>query len=213
MTALTAYPAFQRLGYDEECKNQETRSAILANQQAMGQFLAGIEKRAYRIARMATGDGEEALDIVQDTMFKLVEKYQRKSQEEWPALFYSILQSRIRDWYRRNKVRRAVMGFLATSPESDVDPIQEVEDSYGRTPDYNLQMERTVGVLESAIQALPLRQQQAFLLRVWEGLDVRETALAMGCSDGSVKTHFSRAVHNLREKLGDHWSPDSRLES
>jgi RNA polymerase sigma-70 factor (ECF subfamily) len=140
-------------------------------------------------------------------MFKLVEKYQHHSHDQWPALFHCILQSRIRDWYRRNRVRRAVMGFLGTSQENDSDPFQEVEDAGARSPEYNLEIDRSMSELDSALNALPLRQQQAFLLRAWEGLDVRGTATAMACSEGSVKTHYSRAVHKLREVLGEHWKP------
>ena len=209
MTVFAIYSNAYRLGYDEGCSSPDSGSGSVVNKQALGGFLSSVEKRAFRIARIATGDAEEALDIVQDTMFKLVEKYAEKPPEEWPALFHSILQSRIRDWYRRARVRRAVMGFLSKDDESGVDPIQEAGDGAGRSPDYQLHMDDTVDELDRALNALPLRQQQAFLLRVWEGLDVRSTATAMGCSEGSVKTHYSRAVHTLRDKLGEYWQGDS----
>lgn len=209
MTSFSVYSSSYRLGYDEDCGATGSDSSTVVNQQEMGRFLSAVEKRAYRMARIATGDGEEALDIVQDAMFKLVEKYQHRPCAEWPALFHRILQSRIRDWYRRNRVRRAVIGFLAKPDDTETDPIQEVEDTHARSPDYSLHMQDTLAVLDEALNRLPLRQQQAFLLRVWEGLDVRDTAVAMGCSEGSVKTHYSRAVHSLREKLGDHYQNDT----
>jgi len=168
-------------------------------------FLASVEKRAFRMAEIATGNKDEALDILQDAMFKLVEKYADRKPEEWGPLFTTILQSRIRDWYRRNKVRNKFRSWFSTKDEDQDDPIQQAEDEKARTPEQLLQSGRRVDELGMAIHALPLRQQQAFLLRTWEGYSVEETAKAMKCSTGSVKTHYSRAVHTLRDKLDDHW--------
>lgn len=201
--------SLRRLGYDESPKHVETGSGILENHQALERFLARVEKRAFRMAQIATGDAEEALDIVQDAMFKLAEKYADKDEAEWGALFHSILQSRIRDWYRRSRVRRRILGWLAPARDRDddgdePDPFQQVEDCAGRSPEQRLHEGRGMESLERALRELPLRQQQAFLLRVWEGLDTRETAAAMGCAEGSVKTHYSRAVHALREKLDEY---------
>ena len=164
-----------------------------------------MERRAFRMAQLATGDIDDALDIVQEAMFKLAEKYASRPESEWPALFQRILQSKINDWFRRNKVRNRFRTWLGIKDDGS-DPIQEhADEEKGRTPEQFLQSDRSMQKLERMIQMLPLRQQQAFLLRVLEGLDVKSTARAMACSEGSVKTHYSRAVHTLREKLGDEW--------
>lgn len=173
--------------------------------QKLDRFLAQVQGRAYRIAQIATKNPDDALDLVQDAMFKLVEKYSTREEQEWGPLFYRILQSRINDWHRRNTVRRRVMGWLRPSDEGGEDPLEQIEDESGRSPEQLLQIDGSMEKLRAALQALPMRQQQVFLLRVWEGLDVRETALAMACAEGSVKSHYSRAVHTLRQQLGEHW--------
>lgn len=156
------------------------------------------------MARLATGNTDDALEIVQDAMFKLVEKYATRPEPEWSPLFYKILQSRINDWHRRTRLRDRFRSWLGITDEGN-DPIQELPDGKDGNPEHLLQSHRRIDKLEEAVHGLPVRQQQAFLLRTMEGLDVRETARAMGCSEGSVKTHYSRAVHTLREKLGEHW--------
>ena len=173
--------------------------------QKLDRFLASVQGRAYRIAQIATSNPEDALDLVQDAMFKLVEKYSARTEQEWGPLFYRILQSRINDWHRRNTVRRRIMEWLRPSEDEGEDPIERVEDESQRSPEQLLQISGSMDKLQEALQALPRRQQQVFLLRVWEGLDVRETALAMACAEGSVKSHYSRAVHTLRQQLGEHW--------
>ncbi len=193
------------LGYDNCQEQGESRSKALDKHKALERFLASVEKRAFRIAQIATSNSDEAFDIVQDAMYKLVEKYSGKNEEEWPPLFHRILQSRIRDWYRRNTVRNRFRSWLSSSNDDNEDPIQTVEDMAGRSPEMQLQSGRSMEALETALQHLPLRQQQAFILRAWEGLNVRETASAMSCAEGSVKTHYSRAIHSLRETLGEHW--------
>lgn len=162
------------------------------------------------MAELATGDREDALDLVQDAMLGLVKSYLHRDEQEWAPLFYRILQNRIRDRYRRNRVRdrfRSWLGFGAVSGEAgeQSDPIQNLPDT--RQPDTvdSLLQEDAIGRLQEALRRLPGRQQQAFLLRAWEGLDTAATAFAMGCSEGSVKTHYSRAVHRLREMLEEHW--------
>lgn len=171
----------------------------------MDRFLQGVQTRAYNIARLATGNQDEALDIVQDAMFKLVEKYSDRPEPEWSPLFYRILSSRINDWHRRSSVRNRFRRWLSSDPEADEDPIQTAVDEFGQRPDRDTETSQSMTRLEQALAALPARQKQAFLLRAWEGLDVKQTALAMSCAEGSVKTHYSRAVHMLREQLGDHW--------
>lgn len=193
------------LGYDKFTEQGQSGRKALEQDRALDRFLASVEKRAYRIARIATSQSDDAFDIVQDAMFKLVEKYAANPEAEWHALFHRILQSRIRDWYRRNAVRNRFRGWFSSSPEEDEDPLQAVADETGRSPEQLLQLGQGMEALEQALHNLPLRQQQAFLLRAWEGMDVKETAQAMACAEGSVKTHYSRAIHSLRETLGEHW--------
>lgn len=141
-------------------------------------------------------------------MFKLVEKYSDRSAAEWGALFRTILQSRINDWYRRQRIRnrfRVWFGRDRETDESESAAEPDFPDSESARPDAQLQSDRRIARLEAALASLSPRQRQVFLLRCWEGLDVRDTARAMSCSEGSVKTHYSRAVHELREWLGDHW--------
>lgn len=157
------------------------------------------------MAEIATGNTEEALDILQDAMFKLAEKYAERDPIEWGPLFTTILQSRIKDWYRKNQIRNKFRSWFSSKNDEQEDPIQQAEDETARTPEQLLQADRRIGELELAIKNLPLRQQQAFLLRTWEGYSVDETARAMKCSAGSVKTHYSRALHSLRDKLDEHW--------
>ncbi len=163
--------------------------------------MAGIERRAFRIAEISVGDREDALDIVQDAMFKLVERYRDRDESEWRPLFYKILQSRIRDRYRRTAVRNRLRGFFSRGDSADEDPIQTAPDPKGETPERQLEQTQTMDSIDQALRTLPTRQQQAFLLRAWEGMAVAETAAAMGCSAGSVKTHYHRAVHALRAIL------------
>lgn len=172
----------------------------------LDEFLAGTERRAYRKALIATGNREDALEIVQDAMLKLVKSYSQKPSAEWGPLFERILQSTIRDWYRRSKVRNSLRFFFKHDDDEEAeDPLEKIQDDYFAQPDEQLREQRAMEALEKALHKLPLRQQQAYLLRHWEGMDVAETARAMGCSEGSVKTHLSRAVAALRNQLEDHW--------
>lgn len=175
----------------------------LDTHQALDRFLADTERRAFRMAQFATGNAEDALDLVQEAMLKLAQQYGSRDEQEWAPLFHRILQSRIRDWYRRSKVRNRWRVWLS-GEEDEEDPLERLADTDSAGPAEQLAGERSLGALEQALQQLPLRQQQAFLLRTWEGFDVAETARAMGCSAGSVKTHYSRAVHTLRTLLEDH---------
>ncbi len=181
--------------------------AVLDNRLALDRFLAAVERRAYTMARLATGDGEEALDIVQDAMLRLVQRYADRPQAEWAPLFHRILQHRIRDWHRRRRVRRLWGGWFGRAPADGADedggapPWERVADPASPEPLRELARREAGEQILSALERLPLRQQQVFLLRVWEGLDVAATAAAMGCSQGSVKTHLSRALARLRQRL------------
>ena len=174
---------------------------------AMDDFLASVERKAFRMAGFATRNEDEALDIVQDAMIRLVKNYSAKPETEWQALFFQILQNCIRDWARKKKVRDRWNGIknLWRGAEGDEDPIQTLADPKGKHPGDQVALKNSTAAMNSAVKALPLRQQQAFLLRAWEEMSVAETAHAMKCSEGSVKTHYSRAVHTLRNVLEDHW--------
>ncbi|HHC73311.1 MAG TPA: RNA polymerase sigma factor [Thiotrichales bacterium] len=182
--------------------------ATLETRQTMDRFLAAQERRAFHIALAATGGSrEDALDLVQEAMTKLVAKYSRRPEAEWGPLFHRILQTTIRDWYRRQKVRNLWRHwFRGHEEEGREDPLEQAPDRPAAGPDHEAERDAAMEALQEAIRELPLRQQQALMLRLLEGLDVAETAAAMGCSQGSVKTHYSRAVHALRNKLGEHWS-------
>lgn len=197
--------ALHLLGYDGRHGGSSSGSRALEQQHTLERFLAGVERRAYRMARIATSNSDDALDIVQDAMLKLVEKYSDRGEAELGPLFHCILQSRIRDWYRRSSVRNRLRSWLG-SDDDDEDALQLVADPAGRSPDEILMARGSIEALDAALATLPLRQQQVFLLRAWEGLDVKDTARAMKCAEGSVKTHYSRALAALRVKLGEHWS-------
>jgi len=156
------------------------------------------------------GDEEAALDIVQDAMLRLAEKYGDREAAELAPLFQRILQNAIRDWFRRQKVRSLWMTLLSSlSPgrdgSDDQDPLETLQaagdSNREETPHERLERVQVVEIIEKEISRLPARQREAFLMRYWEELDVAETAKAMGCSEGSVKTHCSRAVHALATAL------------
>jgi len=177
-----------------------TGVAGLNTPQTLEQFLASIEQRAYRMAVIAVGNRDDALDVVQDAMTKLVQKYAGRGADEWPPLFHRIMQTTIRDWYRRSKIRNGLR-HLFSRQDDDEDPINNLPDNRDVTPERSLDNRQAIAALDGVLHQLSLRQQQVFLLRAWEGLDVRQTAEAMGCSQGSVKTHYSRAIQALREQL------------
>ena len=178
----------------------------LQRQEELNRFLAEIERRALRYAEIAIRDRDEAMDIVQEAMIKLARNYAGKPSEQWAPLFYRILQNRIRDWHRRQAVRNRVMvWFGRNDPDDDYDPVAAAPDPLARRPEDELGTDMAMAELSVALERLPPRQREAFMLRAFEGLDVAGTATAMGVSEGSVKTHYSRAVHRLRDELGEHY--------
>jgi RNA polymerase sigma-70 factor (ECF subfamily) len=180
-------------------------SSSNAQCKALSQFLASVEVRAFKIAQAALRHEDDALDAVQDAMLQLARAYSDRPVEEWKPLFYRILENRIRDMQRRRTVRNRVIAWLpfrADRDEEDPDPIAEAA-SDEPPPVRRLEIDESMAALEKALGALPRRQQQAFLLRTLEGLDVAQTARAMGCSEGSVKTHYFRALQTLRAQLGE----------
>lgn len=178
----------------------------LASRSELSAFLEGAERRAFKQAVYAVRDEQAALDIVQDAMLRLAEKYGGRPGAELPMLFQRILQNAIRDWFRRQKVRSTwVTLFSSLLPGrgegDDYDPLDSLaaagESNAVEAPAEHLERAQVVEILEQEISRLPARQREAFLMRYWEELDVADTARAMGCSEGSVKTHCSRAAHAL----------------
>lgn len=189
------------------------RGTVLATERELSEFLKSAERRAFKQAYFAVGDEHVALDVVQDAMLRLVGKYADKPLDELPLLFQRILQNVIRDHYRRQKVRNLWTTLLSglapgQAEEAEGDPLETLEPAAqppspagAGNPAAEVERMQALGLIEEALQKLPFRQRQAFLLRYWEGLDVAQTAKVMGCSEGSVKTHCSRATHALAEAL------------
>ncbi len=181
---------------------------VLEYSRELEKFLADMERRAFRMAQIALRDADDALDVVQDAMLKLTKNYASRPSTEWRPLFYRILENGIRDLQRRRSVRKRIMTWLPgpkEDPDNEAqDPLDSVADSATAIPE-TLMQHQALEQLEVSLRALPARQREAFMLRNFEGMDVAETARAMGCSEGSVKTHYSRAVHSLREQLGEAW--------
>jgi RNA polymerase sigma-70 factor (ECF subfamily) len=174
---------------------------------SLGAFLALSEKRAYRRALLATRHADDALDIVQDAMMQLSHRYAQRPASEWPMLFARIVTNGIRDWHRRQTLRRKLFFWLPAEPEGEdyASPFDQVADPQAREGLQQLANGQLLQQLQASLAHLPARQREAFELRIWEGLDVHDTALAMGCSQGSVKTHLSRALHHLRADLQGYW--------
>ena len=172
--------------------------------------MADVERRAYKQAVFAVRDEDAALDIVQDAMLKLTENYAGKPAGELPMLFQRILQNTIHDHFRRQKVRSTWTTLLSALGQKDdrdeeYDPLETLQaksdSNAAADPALQLEQSQIIALIEQALSRLPARHREAFLLRYWEELDVAEAAAAMGCSEGSVKTHCSRAVHALAEML------------
>lgn len=186
----------------------QKKETLLASHQELSDFLADVERRAYKLALFSVRDPSSALDVVQDAMLKLSEKYGAKPASEFPMLFHRILQNTIKDHFRRQKVRSRwttlFSSLIPANAEDNFDPLEMLDRddaSSPRTPPETLQESQLVEIIEKEMQQLPPRQREAFLLRYWEELDVAETAVVMGCSEGSVKTHCSRAAHTLAKAL------------
>jgi RNA polymerase sigma-70 factor (ECF subfamily) len=179
----------------------------MATREELSEFLAGVERRAFKQAVFAVRDESHALDIVQDAMMKIAEHYGDRPAAELPLLFTRILQNAIHDFFRRTKVRSTwVTLFSSLNPEDepDADPLETLEasgDTRSESTETSYEREQIVAIIEEEVAKLPARQREAFLLRYWEDFDTAEAAAAMGCSEGSVKTHCSRATHALAKAL------------
>jgi RNA polymerase sigma-70 factor (ECF subfamily) len=175
--------------------------APAATNHSLDQFLAGVERRALRMAELALGHREDAMDAVQEAMIRLV-AYRERPADEWTPLFWSILRRQVTDRHRRDSVRRRFMAVLGRREEASEDPLEMLPDP-GEDPARRHADGEAWLALGRALRKLPRRQREAYLLRELQGLDVAQTAAAMGCSDGSVKTHLSRAMSALRLQLED----------
>jgi len=181
----------------------------LASDKELSDFLKSVDKRAFKRTMYMVRDEDAALDIVQDSMIRLAEKYADRPAAELPLLFQRILSNATMDWFRRQKVRNAVLqnmsDFDTDAGEGDFDLLESLESADGMLGAESaadvVSRTQTLQLIEEQISALPTRQREAFLLRYWEELDVAETASVMGCTVGSVKTHCSRAVHALAKAL------------
>jgi RNA polymerase sigma-70 factor (ECF subfamily) len=179
----------------------------MATDKELSDFLAGVERRAFKTAFYAVKNEETALDIVQDAMLKLAEKYGDRPAEELPLLFTRILQNATLDFHRRQKVRSTwttLFSSFTNSEDEELDPLELIESltsAEHESTEKQLERSQTLKLIEKELEKLPPRQREAFLMRYWEEMDLAETAAAMGCSEGSVKTHCSRATQTLAAAL------------
>jgi RNA polymerase sigma-70 factor, ECF subfamily len=175
----------------------------------MEAFLKSVEKKAFRIIQIATGGNDDALDILQESMMAFVRNYSNKNESEWRPLFYKVVQNKIRDWFRKERIKRL---FFFSMPVHQPDEADDKPDPVDTAPDYNVtdplsgvKTSQAMVRLNTVLKQLPARQQQVFLLRAWEGMSTQETATAMNCTEGTVKTQYFRAVNRLKEKLEGTW--------
>jgi len=182
----------------------------MASAQELSDFLGSIEQRAFKQAVYAVRDDDAALDIVQDAMIKLAEKYGDRPATELPLVFTRILQNRIHDWFRRQKVRNAWVTLFSnmgrkSDENEDFDPLEALsapeESDIHQDGSQKLERSQLLTALEEEISKLPARQREAFLMRYWDELSITDTAKTMNCSEGSVKTHCSRATQALAKAL------------
>jgi RNA polymerase sigma-70 factor, ECF subfamily len=171
-----------------------------AREQALEQFLVSVERRAYQSALLSTRREADALDIVQDAMLQLVQHYRDRTAEEWPKLFQTILQNRIVDWVRTRQRQQGLYSQFDAN-ENDEDPLHQFADPKDINPAAIVIAQQDINRVLEALELLPLRQRQCFLLRAWEGFDTENTAQTLGISTGSVKTHYSRALEKLSKAM------------
>ncbi len=196
---VTRAVKFQSISVGEE---------VILKPQAMEHFLMSVERRAFAIARAAVGNRDDALDIVQEAMMQLAHRYSDRALDEWRMLFYRILHNKINDVFRRRKMQNKFLGWLpgtrVREAENDLpDPFDSVAGPEIENPETHMARGQRISTMYTAIAALPRRQREAFVLRCWEGASTADTARIMQCTQGSVKTHYSRALANLRDQLED----------
>jgi len=166
-------------------------------------FLSSVQNSGYRMAQLATSNIDDAMELVQESMLQLVKNYSNRPDNELKILFYKILSSRITDWYRKTAFRRQFQAFFPKETYDQHDPIQHLKDDYQLSVSDEVENGKKIELLFRALKSLSTRQNQVFLLRAWQGFNVKETAIIMKCSTGSVKTHYSRAIKSLRAQLED----------
>ncbi|MEO0578766.1 MAG: RNA polymerase sigma factor [Pseudomonadota bacterium] len=198
---MTAFALKEQVLATERTGSTVPDQSASAKRRQLDQFLAGVERKALAIAEMSLWDRDEAMDVVQDAMIRLVRSYSDRPEAEWAPLFFRILNNRERDVQRRRQVRNRFMSWFGGSGDDDHDPIAAAPNLDQATPGEELEALETHARLTEAVKQLPERQREAFLLRSLEGFDTAQTAEAMGCSEGSVKTHYSRALNALRAAL------------
>jgi RNA polymerase sigma-70 factor (ECF subfamily) len=186
--------------------NTAPAEGLLASRSELSAFLKSVERRAFKQAVFAVREQEAALDIVQDAMLRLAEKYGHRPAAELPMLFHRIVQNAIRDWFRRQKVRSLWTTLLSSlgpgrDEDDEQDPLETHDSGIHDSPASRLEQAQVLEIIRQELERLPERQREAFILRYWEELDVADTARAMKCSEGSVKTHCSRAAHTLAAAL------------
>ncbi len=202
--------AFARM-IDESALSFGPRMAVrrdgkpLERRAELERFLLDVERKALRIASFALGQRDDALDAVQESMFKLTRYYAQRPASEWPPLFFRILHNQIQDFHRARH-RRPVMAVFRPSgdqAEEEADLLANLPGAERNQPEVAFERARNLERLSQIIESLPRRQREAFILRLLEGWDIRTTARVMGCSEGSIKTHLSRALHALRQQMED----------
>lgn len=175
----------------------------------MEAFLKSVEKKAFRIIQIATGGADDALDILQESMMAFVRRYSAKDESEWRPLFYKVVQNKIRDWLRKERLKRflffSIPAHRKEESQTEPDPIDTVPDLQNANPLTEAKTSQAMARLDIILKQLPRREQQVFLLRAWEGLSTKETATAMKCTEGTVKTHYFRAICKLKEELEGTW--------
>lgn len=204
MRELT-FPKNQPSSANQSKSEKSTLSALEPPYSTLEEFLKYIERRAFHMARLSTRQIDDAHDIVQEAMYKLIEKYAHKQPLDWKPLFFTILNSKITDYYRRNSIKDRIF-FKSKAITTEGDYYLDWE-SYSATasgtsePDAQFLQQRNIHELSRCIEQLSHRQKQAFMMRCWEGYSTQETANLMACSEGSVKTHYSRAISKLKNTL------------
>jgi RNA polymerase sigma-70 factor (ECF subfamily) len=176
---------------------------LVKDSRELESFLRSVAPRAFRIARLGLREDQDALDAVQEAMIKLARRYPDRPEREWTPLFYAILRNCVHDLQRSHRSRNSLLAWLKRFAPAGEAEVAELSVEAPPEPGAQVESEQELVRIERAVSRLPARQREAFLLRNVEDLDVSETAIAMGCTEGSVKTHYSRAVRALREQLGD----------
>lgn len=187
--------------YYEQCNEGVALKVTQDQRQELAKFYSQVEQRAFRMAMIETRNSSDALDLIQDAMESLMKRYCKRPSNEWRPLFYRILQNRIKDWHRWSGLRVKLHMQKSTQQEYTEEDFEIESDE--KTPVEQTEQDFSLDKLQRALKQLSFRQRQTVLLRVWEGFSVEETAQIMKCSQGSVKTHLSRALSRLKSLLDE----------